>query len=95
MHISEQTFGRWIEEDVPYFDPITHLLGIGQRHGSIPYSCRSPATLACTEKAARVLTKQGLHMTVCLPFEKRRLSSQACENRHPVVLSLSFHSGTV
>lgn len=67
MPVSEQTLDRWIAEDVPYFDLTTHLLGIGGQRGGISYACRHPATVACTEEAARILTRQGIRVDVCLP----------------------------
>jgi molybdenum transport protein len=58
---------RFIEEDVPYGDLTTHLLGIGGRRGKITYSTREETTLCCTEEAARLLTKLGAVTTRMLP----------------------------
>ncbi|TWJ18288.1 ModD protein [Geobacter argillaceus] len=57
----------FIEEDVPYGDLTTHLLGIGDRTGQIIFSTREETTLCCTEEAARVLRKCGATITSCMP----------------------------
>ena len=58
---------RLIEEDLPYGDLTTHLLGIGESSGQIIFSAREATTLCCTEEAARVLEKCGATVTSCLP----------------------------
>lgn len=58
---------RFIEEDVPYGDLTTHLLGIGDRRGRIIFSTREETTLCCTEEAAGVLRKCGATLTSCVP----------------------------
>lgn len=58
---------RFIEEDAPYGDLTTHLLGMGERLGRIVFSTREETTLCCTEEAARVLQKCGATITVCFP----------------------------
>ena len=58
---------RFIEEDVPYGDLTTHLLGIGTHPGRITFSTREETTLCCTEEAARVLRKCGATVTSCMP----------------------------
>ncbi len=57
----------FIEEDVPYGDLTTNLLGIGDRTGQIIFSTREETTLCCTEEAARVLQKSGATITSCMP----------------------------
>ena len=49
----------FIEEDVPYGDLTTHLLGIGNIHGRMVFSTREETTLCCTEEASRLLQKCG------------------------------------
>ena len=50
---------RFMEEDMPYGDLTTVLLGIGALHGEITFTSREPTTLCCTEEAARVLERCG------------------------------------
>lgn len=65
--ISNQIIEQWMQEDVPYFDLTTHLLGIGGKTGGISYICRHPITLSCTEEAAHILERRNVRVTVCLP----------------------------
>ena len=58
---------RLIEEDLPYGDLTTHLLGIGESSGRIIFPTREDTTLCCTEEAARVLQKCRTTVTSCLP----------------------------
>ena len=58
---------RFIEEDLPYGDLTTHLLGIGNSRGRIIFSTREDTTLCCTEEASRVLQKSGATLTSCMP----------------------------
>ena len=58
---------RFIEEDAPYGDLTTHLLGIGKNPGRIVFSTREETTICCTEEAARVLRKCGATLTTCMP----------------------------
>jgi molybdenum transport protein len=58
---------RFIEEDLPYGDLTTHLLGFEEHPGRIVFSTREDTTLCCTEEAARVLQKCGATVTCCLP----------------------------
>jgi molybdenum transport protein len=58
---------RFIEEDAPYGDLTTLLLGIGNRPGRMVFSTREETTLCCTEEAAQLLRKCGATSTVCMP----------------------------
>jgi len=49
----------FIEEDIPYGDLTTHLLGLGEKNGRITFVTREETTLCCTEEAVRVLQKCG------------------------------------
>ena len=62
---------RFIDEDVPYGDLTTSLLGIGERPGTIVFSTREDTTLCCCEEAARVLQRCGASVTLCLPSGTR------------------------
>lgn len=66
-YISDHDIDRFIEEDAPYGDLTTHLLGIGEKQGKIVYTAREETTLCCTEEAARLLVKAGLQVIRVLP----------------------------
>jgi molybdenum transport protein len=66
-YIPDSEIEHFIEEDVPYGDLTTHLLGIGDRLGKITYSTREETTLCCTEEAARLLNKLGAETIRMLP----------------------------
>lgn len=65
--ISDSDIDRFIEEDVPYGDLTTYLLGIGSFSGQIVFVTREETTICCTEEAARLLQKCGATVTSCLP----------------------------
>jgi molybdenum transport protein len=65
--IPDSDIERFIEEDVPYGDLTTHLLGFGTVPGRIVFSTREETTLCCTEEAAKVLQKCGATLTSCMP----------------------------
>lgn len=65
--LPEYEIERFIEEDLPYGDLTTHLLGMGAHPGRIVFTTREETTLCCTEEAARVLGKCGATVTTCLP----------------------------
>lgn len=58
---------RFIEEDMPYGDLTTFLLGIGSLQGEITFTSRELTTLCCTEEAARLLERCGATVTSLLP----------------------------
>ena len=58
---------RFLEEDIPYGDLTTHLLGIGRQPGEIRFSTRHETTLCGTEEAARLLEKCGCSITQQTP----------------------------
>jgi len=57
--IPDSEIERFIEEDAPYGDLTTHLLGIGEKQGSMIFSIREDTTICCTEEAARLLERLG------------------------------------
>lgn len=65
--IPDRDIERFIEEDVPYGDLTTHMLGIGDDHGRIIFSTREETTLCCTEEASRVLQKCGATVISSMP----------------------------
>ena len=58
---------RFIDEDIPYGDLTTHLLGIGLKPGVITFSTREDTTLCCCEEAGRVLEKCGCSISTLMP----------------------------
>ena len=66
-YIPDSEIERFIEEDVPYVDLTTHLLGIGPKRGKIIYATREETQLCCTEEASRLLNKLGAVTTRRLP----------------------------
>ncbi|NHQ60208.1 ModD protein [Chlorobium sp. BLA1] len=65
-HIAESEIERFIEEDLPYGDLTTSLLGIGSLPGEIIFSSRENTVLCCTEEAARVLERCGASVKSCI-----------------------------
>jgi molybdenum transport protein len=64
--LPDSEIDRFIEEDVPYGDLTTSLLGIGGKQGTITFTSRHHTVLSCTEEAARVLEKSGAAVLSCL-----------------------------
>ncbi|MDA8430749.1 MAG: ModD protein [Geobacteraceae bacterium] len=69
--LPDRDIERFIEEDLPYGDLTTHLLGLGAAPGRIAFSTREETTLCCTEEAARVLQKCGATTMSCMPSGTR------------------------
>lgn len=69
MHylISDKEIERFIDEDVPYGDLTTTLLGIGDDPGEIVFTSRERTVICCTEEAGRVLEACGATVTRSLP----------------------------
>jgi len=57
--LSEAEIDRLIEEDVPYFDLTTSLLGIGERKAKISYLFRHRAVVCGTEECKRIIERYG------------------------------------
>jgi len=62
---------RFIEEDVPYGDLTTSLLGIEEQRGEILFTTRDETTICCTEEASRVLEKCGAAISFSSPSGTR------------------------
>lgn len=71
LRLPETEIERFIEEDVPYGDLTTHLLGICNQEGRIIFSTREDTTLCCTEEASQVLIKCGARLTSSMPSGAR------------------------
>ncbi|UWX58038.1 ModD protein [Chlorobaculum sp. MV4-Y] len=65
--IPDSEIERYIEEDVPYGDLTTALLGIGDQPGEITFTTRDRTVVCCTEEAGRVLAKCGAEVLSTLP----------------------------
>lgn len=59
MRIKTSTLQAWLEEDLPYFDLTTQLLGVGNLQAKMAYFCRHDATICGTEEAARLVNEVG------------------------------------
>lgn len=66
-YIPDYSIEQFIEEDMPYGDLTTHLLGISAKNGKIIYSTREETTICCTEEASRLLNKVGAVTIHILP----------------------------
>ena len=64
--LPDRDIERFIEEDVPFGDLTTSLLGIGSLKGEITFSTRHSTALCCTEEAASVLEQCGATVTYCI-----------------------------
>jgi molybdenum transport protein len=65
--IPDSEIERFIEEDAPYGDLTTTLLGIGNELGEISFTTRDRTVVCCTEEAGRVLAKCGATVQFALP----------------------------
>jgi molybdenum transport protein len=79
---------RFIEEDMPYGDLTTLLLGIGTMQGVITFTSREVTTLCCTEEAARVLERCGATVSFLL-------QSGTTVNTGVAILSASGSAGSL
>ena len=61
MHflVSDADLDRWLDEDAPYGDLTTHLLGIGDRPARITFRTRTETVIGGVQEAARVLERVG------------------------------------
>ncbi|MEZ2742168.1 ModD protein [Paenalcaligenes hominis] len=53
------TIDRWINEDAPFLDLTSHMLGIGAADAYIEFTIRHEGVAACTEEVNRILTHCG------------------------------------
>ena len=69
MHqrISDTELARFIDEDVPYGDLTTMLLGIGCEAGTITFTTRDRTVACCTEEAGRILETCGARVVMSIP----------------------------
>lgn len=69
--LSDSEIERFLEEDVPYGDLTSNLLGIIGQRGSISFLTREDMVLCCIEEAARVFEKCGATVSFCSPSGTR------------------------
>ncbi len=67
MFFSPQEIAALIQEDQPFLDLTTRMLGIGDRTSVIRFECRQAITIAGTELAGQILTSCGLVVTESKP----------------------------
>jgi molybdenum transport protein len=63
VFLSQHFCDQLIQEDVPYFDLTTHLLGIGTVAGHIHFQTRQPTCLAGIDEAALIFKRLGASVT--------------------------------
>lgn len=59
MRINPKTIYQWLEEDLPYFDLTTQVLGVGNQQARMTYHCRHSAIACGTEEAAVLVREAG------------------------------------
>lgn len=69
--VSDVLLERLMEEDVPYGDLTTDILGIGVRQGKIVFTTRETTVLCATEEAAGILEKFGAVIRHATPSGER------------------------
>ncbi len=67
VFLSDGLLDRLIEEDIPYGDLTTEILGIGNKKGKILFSTREPTVICCTEEAGRIFQKLGASIKHIIP----------------------------
>lgn len=59
MRINPKTVYAWLEEDLPYFDLTTQVLGVSEQPARMAYYCRHTAVVCGTEEAAILAHEVG------------------------------------
>jgi molybdenum transport protein len=67
MYFSDAELDSFIEEDVPYDDLTTIVLGIGSCPGKITYETRADTVICGTEEAVRMFAKLGVRAGRAVP----------------------------
>lgn len=67
MYFSDAELDSFIEEDVPYDDLTTLVLGIGSCPGKIAYETRADTVVCGTEEAIRMFAKLGVRTGLAVP----------------------------
>ena len=61
--LSDRVLDALLEDDAPFGDLTTYVLGFGAERGRIAFSARDRMVLACAEEAARLFERAGAHAT--------------------------------
>ena len=75
MRIKANTVYAWLEEDLPYFDLTTQVLGVGEQPARMAYHCRHAAVVCGTEEAALLVGEVGATVISMLSRSIQRLIS--------------------
>jgi molybdenum transport protein len=67
MNFSENEIDYWMNEDLPYFDLTTEVLGIGGLPGKISFVTRERTVVCGTEEVRRIFDGTGMVTKNCLP----------------------------
>ncbi|WP_291522703.1 ModD protein [Acidithiobacillus sp.] len=67
MFFSPQEIAALIQEDQPFLDLTTRMLGIGDKAANMRFHCRQDITVAGTELAVKILDACGLTVTESQP----------------------------
>lgn len=67
MYFSDAELDSFIDEDVPYDDLTTLVLGIGSCPGKITYETRADTVVCGTEEAVRMFAKLGVRAGFAVP----------------------------
>lgn len=65
VNIIESVLDRFIEEDVPYLDLTSHILGVEEQIGSIRYIAREELCVCGTEEVEKIFEKYGIEVLRC------------------------------
>jgi len=63
LTLSDRVLESFLDDDVPFGDLTTHVLGIGTKPGRIAFAARDRMVVACAEEAARLLELAGARVT--------------------------------
>jgi molybdenum transport protein len=60
INFNEKEIDYWLNEDIPYFDLTTHILGIGNQPAKIHFISREQTVICGTEEVKRIFDKLGI-----------------------------------
>jgi len=90
-HLPDAELDRFLDEDIPYGDLTTSLLGIGEQPATITFTCRENSIVCCTEEAARILERCGASVHACLKSGSSVLNGTTILSAHGSAAAL--HAG--
>ncbi|WP_331774414.1 ModD protein [Sulfurospirillum sp. 1612] len=62
MYISDSMLEKFVEEDLPYMDLTSHLLGIETQEGSLRYVAREDLCICGTEEVKKIFEKYDIEL---------------------------------